>query len=412
MNTKAEGYEQNSEGASPSEGMQLAARPQQMSLASQTAGAAALVQRTLGEVQIAVMMAKQFPRDKIASREKLTLDCMREGLAKVAQYSYAKGGTSIKGPSIRLAEAAKNAWGNMQSGWRELTRTTVNGVGVSEVESFAWDAENNTRASISFTVRHWRDTKQGGYPIKEEREIYELCANQAARRERACILKMIDGDMIEAAIKQCDETLTRTVNLTPELIASILAKFEEFDVTKAQIEKRIQRRMDAINAPIVLSLTNIYNSLKDGMSKPEEWFDAEEGAGTEDDEKKATGNEGVKEKLKNKGKQKPAVSSPNQTPHDPNTGEVQEQVAKQNQQAAASPALQEEPEIDRPLLTTPAEVKHAGDVLVSALDVLPEDQRTATFLRLHGPEICDALKESGFGVQLGKLSDLGISLSE
>ena len=114
----------------------------------QTASADAIVQRTLGEVQVAVMMAKRFPRNKIEAKEKLITDCCRESLAKVSMYSYARGGTNITGPSIRLAEAAKNAWGNMQSGWREISRTTVQGVGVSEIETFAW-MQKITRAQAS-----------------------------------------------------------------------------------------------------------------------------------------------------------------------------------------------------------------------------------------------------------------------
>lgn len=260
------------------------------------AGANALMQRTLAEVRVAVMMAKEFPRDKILAKEKLMNDCCREDLAAVSMYSYSRGGTEITGPSIRLAESAKNAWGNMQSGWRELSRSTLNGVGISEVEAFAWDCENNTRSSVSFTVKHWRDTKQGGYALKEERDIYELCANQAARRERACILKIIDGDMIEAAVTQCHATLNSKVQVTPERIASMVKMFAEYNVTKEQLEKRVQRRLDTINGPVMISLTKIYNSMRDGMSKAADWFEIEEKK--TDDAKTGTKTEQVKEKLK------------------------------------------------------------------------------------------------------------------
>lgn len=290
----------------------------------------ALMQRTLAEVQIAVMMAKQFPRDKIICRDKLLNDCCREDLARVAMYIYARGGTEITGPSIRLAEAAKNAWGNMQSGWRELTRgITPDGKGFSEIEAFAWDAENNTRESLVFTVLHWRDKKGGqGYPLKDERDIYELCANQAARRERACILKSIDGDMIEIAIKQCTLTLHTKVQATPEKIAEMLKMFEELGVTKEQIEKRIQRRMDAINAPLLISLGKIYNSVKNGMSGTDEWFE-KEGA----EENKKSGNQNLKDKLK---KQDEPESKPS---------DAAPEVAAQNHVAASSPApdTQEKP---------------------------------------------------------------------
>lgn len=233
------------------------------------ASADAVVQRTLAEVQVAVMMAKTFPRDKITAKERLVNDCCREKLAEEATYVFSRGGTEVSGPSIRLAESAKNAWGNMQSGWRELSRNN----GISEMEVFAWDVENNTKEIITFTVKHWRDTKQGGYALKDERDIYELCASQAKRRERACILNLIDGDIIDAAMIQVDETLTTKFQVTPDDIKDIIKAFEKFGVTKEQIEKRIQRRLDALNPPLMISLNKIHNSIKDGMSKPDDWFD-------------------------------------------------------------------------------------------------------------------------------------------
>ena len=62
------------------------------------------------------------------------------------------------------------------------------------------------------------------------------------------------------------------VNVTPELIQSLIDKFAEFHVTKEMLEKRIQRRLESIPPAMVVQLGKIYNSLKDGMSKPDEWF--------------------------------------------------------------------------------------------------------------------------------------------
>jgi hypothetical protein len=53
----------------------------------------------------------------------------------------------------------------------------------------------------------------------------------------------------------------------------MLEKFAEFGVTPAQIEARIQRNLDAITAPLMVELGRIYNSLRDGMSRPDAWFE-------------------------------------------------------------------------------------------------------------------------------------------
>src|SRR5262249_38347346 len=50
--------------------------------------------------------------------------------------------------------------------------------------------------------------------------------------------------------------------------------FAEFGVTAAQIETRIQRRLEAIRPAQVVGLRKVYNSLRDGMSVAADWFDA------------------------------------------------------------------------------------------------------------------------------------------
>ncbi|MFA8313726.1 hypothetical protein ACEPT2_31880, partial [Burkholderia pseudomallei] len=134
------------------------------------------------------------------------------------------------------------------------------------------DTQTRTRKSIAFPVSHWRDTKQGGYALKDERDIYELCANMAQRRVRACIEAVIPTDVIEAAMEQADTTLQK-VDTSPEAMQKMLAAFDPFGVTRAHIEKRIQRSLDSIKPTQVVSLKRIYASLRDGVSEAGDWFD-------------------------------------------------------------------------------------------------------------------------------------------
>lgn len=235
-------------------------------------------QRAVAEVQAAVLMAKRFPRDQIAAMDRILNSFTRPSLAEVSQYQYSKGGTDVSGPSIRSAEAIAQGWGNIDFGFRELSRGVGHdGVPFSEVEAYAWDMETLTRKPLQFIVRHWRDTKKGGYKITDERDIYELVANQAQRRVRACLLSIIPGDVTEAAMKQADLTLKSNADTGPEAQAKMVEAFAGFGVTKEQIEKRIQRRLDTIQPAQMVSLKKIYVSLRDGMSTAADWFDMEAG---------------------------------------------------------------------------------------------------------------------------------------
>jgi hypothetical protein len=226
------------------------------------------------EVLAMIYSARQNPRNELHACDRIRDAFQRAGLAEESQYSFQRGGTDIAGPSIRSAEAIRLAWGNMATGWSELSRFVgADGVGVSEIEAFAVDYETVNREAIKFHVRHWRDTKKGGYPLKDERDIFETCASQAQRRKRACILALIPGDVIAMAMDQATATLRTRADTSPEGMARMLEAFAPYDVTKAHIEKRIQRRLDAIQPAQVVQLKRIFASLRDGISTPGDWFE-------------------------------------------------------------------------------------------------------------------------------------------
>ena len=228
--------------------------------------------RAVAEVQAALFIARTNPRDQKRAMDRILNACCRPSLAESAIYAYARGGSSITGPSIRLAEAVAQQWGNMQFGIRELS----NQGGKSEVQAFAWDVETNTRREITFTVPHIRHTKKGSYKLEDPRDIYELVANQGTRRLRACILAVVPGDVVEAAVNQCQITLQSHTDVTAEGIKKLIEAFEPLNVTKAQIEKFCQCRAEAIKPAQIVRLRSIYTSLRDGMSSPSDWFEPDE----------------------------------------------------------------------------------------------------------------------------------------
>lgn len=225
--------------------------------------------REAQEVQAMMVIAKRFPRDPVQAMDRILQACTRQTLAEGALYTYGRGGTDVTGPSIRLAEALAQNWGNLQFGIRELEQRN----GESTVEAFAWDIETNTRHVKVFQVPHTRYTRQGSKRLEDPRDIYELVANQGARRLRACILGVIPGDVVEAAVKQCDATLNTSADTSPEAIKKMMEAFKDYGVTKEHIEKRIQRRLESITPALIVQLRKIFVSLKDGMSAAGDWFE-------------------------------------------------------------------------------------------------------------------------------------------
>jgi hypothetical protein len=272
------GQVNNSQGENVNEVVESPFAQQQARTAvAETSGSRQAQSRELAEMQTKFYMAQQFPRDERRAMDSIINAFSRSTLAEIANYEYAKGGSSVSGLSIHSMQAIAQQWGNMEFGWSEVSRGVgADGVPYSEVRAFAWDLQSRTCRPLQFIVRHWRDTKNGGYKLKDEREVYELCANMAQRRVRACLMAVIPKDVQDAAEQQAALTLKTKADTSPEAMAKMVEAFSVFKVTKEQIEKRIQRRLDAIQPAQVVMLKRIYASLRDEMSTAAEWFEVGE----------------------------------------------------------------------------------------------------------------------------------------
>ena len=222
-----------------------------------------MMSRQAQEVQAAMIVAKRFPRDEKASADRILSACQRPTLASNSMYEYPRGGTTVTGPSIRLAEALAQNWGNIDFGIIELEQKN----GESQVMSYAWDLETNTRQSKIFSVPHIRHTQKGDTPLTDPRDIYEMVANQGARRLRACILGVIPGDVIEMAQHQCEVTL-KSSNKDPldVRIKNMVEAFKsDFNITEDGLKNYIGKNVDAFSEGDVIRLGKVYRSLKDGV---------------------------------------------------------------------------------------------------------------------------------------------------
>jgi len=169
-------------------------------------------------------MAKRFPRDQEDAIERIMAACRRAGLARGGLCCWSRGGSEINGPTIRLAEAIAQNWGNIQFGIHEVKRHG----GGSTVKAYAWDVECNTRQEKVFQVPHMGTTRWGARRLEDQGDICDTVVNQGARRLRACILGVVPWDVVEAAMEQCEETLAAHADTSPTALARLKEAFAAF----------------------------------------------------------------------------------------------------------------------------------------------------------------------------------------
>ena len=228
-------------------------------------------QRSIAEIQSAIAVAKRFPRDPVDCLRKIEMACARPTLAERAVYSFPRGKETVSGPSIRLAEVLAQCWGNMKVGFNVKESNEDRDV----VEAFCWDVENNFSVTKVFTVEHVRHTKSGSYKLTDPRDKYENDANQAMRRVRACILSVIPGDILEAAVAFCQRTLETKCEVGPEHQKKLVQAFREIGVSRDMIETFLGRRIESIMPAQMVRLRQVFASIRDEVSSVEDWFTAE-----------------------------------------------------------------------------------------------------------------------------------------
>ncbi len=235
--------------------------------------------REMEEVKAAIFLARQFPRDLVEVERKLMAACSRFSLAEQAMYAYPRGKEIVTGPSIRLAEAILQVYGNASSGIRELRQEE----GESIIQAYAWDCESNVRSEKIFSVPHKRATKQGTKALTDPRDIYEMVANMGSRRLRACILALIPGDLVDMCVERCEQTLAKgTGDPIAVRVGKMLAAFGEMGVTKEKLEARLKHKLEATTETELVQLAKMYKSIRDGMAKPADFFETAEAPKADD----------------------------------------------------------------------------------------------------------------------------------
>ena len=229
--------------------------------------------RAVAEVQAAIIVAQQCPRDKQAAQREMRESCRMKALAERAFYRFPRSGQTVSGPSVHLARELARCWGNIQYGVAEMSRDDAHGQ--SEMLAYAWDVQTNARASAVFIVPHARDKKNGPERLTDMRDIYENNSNNGARRVRECIFAVLPPWFVEEAKDLCAQTLKDGGGkpLT-QRVADALGMFGNMGITEDDITRKLGRPAAKWTDHDLGQLSVIYRSLQRGEVTREDEFPA------------------------------------------------------------------------------------------------------------------------------------------
>lgn len=227
-------------------------------------------QRAIAETQAQFIMARRFPRDVNRAWAAVLPVLRRPDFASACIYAYNRGGTTVTGPTIRMIEELARAWGNLSWGIVEVGQDDEGTI----VQSFCTDYESNIRIVRTFKVPRYRFTrKRGRVRLEDPRDIYEVTANYATRRLRACIQQVMPKWYVDDAITEVHKTLSGGggVPLT-DRVRRMVAKFQDIGVTQEMLEDKLGHGLSAVNEDELVEFIAIYNSIKDKQEKRSSFF--------------------------------------------------------------------------------------------------------------------------------------------
>lgn len=262
------------------------------------AGQATMIEqsRAVAEVQAAVVVAQQRPRDKEACMREMREVCRIQTLAEKAFFRFNRGGGQVNGESIHLARELSRCWGNITCGLAELSRDDIRGQ--SEMMAFAWDLQTNDRQQTTFIVPHVRDTKGGNKPLIDMRDIYENNANMGARRLREMIFAVLPVWFREEAAEICRDTLVNGGGKPLiQRISDAVEAFQSIGVTRAQVETKLGRLVADFTAEDVATLGVVFKSIKRGEATIAEEFPREEAASSSEQKAPASRLDGIEAQI-------------------------------------------------------------------------------------------------------------------
>lgn len=240
---------------------------------------AAVAAAEQAKIQARYIVAMQRPRDWMTVRAKILDSCKRPGFAATARYSKPVGGKRIEGPSVRFAEEALRAMGNVQP----ETSVIYDDESKRIVRVAVTDLESNLSYSTDLTVEKTverQELKDGQIPRGSRKNSYgktvylldateDEVANkinaQASKALRNQALRILPADILEECMDECIRTSRNEAAADPTGAAKKVADaFASLRVLPNDLAEYLGHPLDQSSPAEITDLRAVYQSIKDG----------------------------------------------------------------------------------------------------------------------------------------------------
>ena len=220
------------------------------------------------EVDQQVATARAMPRSIEKAVRNITMLATLDGeSAKECIYALPRGGTPVKGPSIRLAEIIHSQWGNCRVGARVVHVDRVEKY--VEAEGIFHDLETN--AASTARVRRSISDKHG--KIYKDDMILVTGNAVCAIAKRNAILAAVPKAVWRAAYSAVEKVLSGDTKTLAVRRTEAMKAFAAFGVKPEQIFLSLKiKGMEELSADHIITLIGMHSALKSTEETVESMF--------------------------------------------------------------------------------------------------------------------------------------------
>jgi hypothetical protein len=305
------------------------------------------------QVQARYIVAQGKPRDWDVVRQRILKDCERPSFAETAFYRKPMGTSSVEGLSIRFAESAQRAMGNLMPErpviYDDLTKRIVR-ITMTDLESNVTHYKDvileksvERKNSKGRNVLSQRLNSYGEVVYIVEATEDELLTKESAissKIERQLTLKILPGDIQDEAKRAIRDTLNKADKADPNAAKNRLVDaFDDLGVRVNDLKAFLGvDSLDGIQPTDIKQLREIYTAIKEGETNWREVIEARnEARGTKTTDTPASGTAASKVKdavAKKAAKPAPAAQSTQPAPEAQPETQAQPDHATQNESPA------------------------------------------------------------------------------
>lgn len=236
-----------------------------------TAGSNAVLQMEKAQIDTQIATAKRYPRNlQRVKKNMVAMATMDEDTAKSCFFVLPRGGRSIQGESVRLAEIALSNYGNIKAGTRVIDVQDTGKNPHVVVQAVTLDLENNVAITIE---KRRRITKKRNKDAPDEDDINLAVNACSAIAFRDAVFKVIPKALIKPVYDAAVEMATGGQKPIESRIAGALDQFAQMGVFEDRILAAIGKETkEELVQDDLVTLIGFFTAIRDKETTIEACF--------------------------------------------------------------------------------------------------------------------------------------------